>query len=209
MSTFSASAAAGPARPLAESIAPVHGQGRPTAWWGIVCMIMTEGTIFAGLIGSYFFLRASSPEWPQGGLEVPKLGLSIIFSLVLWGSSIPMIVAERGIKRGQQGALRVGLLLAFLMGAAFLLFTVYDFNELHFGWRTNAYGSIYYTTVGLHALHVLIGLAMSAVVQLKARMGKFSAERHMTVQVYALYWHFVDAVWVFVFASLVLSPHIR
>jgi heme/copper-type cytochrome/quinol oxidase subunit 3 len=56
---------------------------------------------------------------------------------------------------------------------------------------------------------VLIGLAMSAVVQLKARMGKFSAERHTTVQVYALYWHFVDAVWVFVFAAFILSPHIR
>jgi heme/copper-type cytochrome/quinol oxidase subunit 3 len=171
-------------------------------------MIMTEGTIFAGLIASYFFLRASSTEWPQGHLELPKLGSSIVFSLVLWGSSIPMIVAERGIKRGKQGALRGGLLLAFLMGAAFLVYTAYDFNQLHFGWRTNAYGSIFYTTVGLHALHVLIGLAMSGVVQIKAWQGKFSAQRHMTVQVYALYWHFVDAVWIFVFASFIVSPHL-
>jgi cytochrome c oxidase subunit III len=208
MSTVPATAGP-PAMALPQSVAPVEGQGRSTAWWGIVCVIMTEGTIFAGLIGTYFFLRASSPEWPQGGLELPRLGPAIIFSLVLWGSSIPMIVAERGIKHGHQGALRVGLFLAFVMGAAFLLFTAYDFNELHFGWRTNAYGSIYYTTVGLHALHVLIGLAMSVVVQLKARMGKFSAERHTTVQVYALYWHFVDAVWVFVFAAFILSPHIR
>src|SRR6266550_6080021 len=177
------------AHPAPDAVAPVHGQGRPTAWWGIVAVIMTEGTIFAGLIGTYFFLRASSPEWPQGHLELPKLGLSIVFSVVLWGSSIPMVLAERGIKRGRQGALRAGLLLAFLMGAAFLLFTIYDFNELHYGWRTNAYGSIYYTTVGLHALHVLVGLAMSGVVQIKAWQGKFSAERHTTVQVYALYWH--------------------
>jgi len=205
MSTVATTAAS----PAPDALTPVRGQGRSTPWWGVVALIMTEGTIFAGLIGSYFFLRASAKVWPPPGIEEPKLALSIIFSLVLWGSSIPMIVAERGIKRGHQGALRVGLFLAFLMGAAFLLFTVYDFNELHFGWRTNAYGSIYYTTVGLHALHVLIGLAMSAVVQLKARMGKFSAERHMTVQVYALYWHFVDAVWVFVFSAFILSPHIR
>ena len=193
----------------ADALTPVQGQGRPTAWWGIVCVIMTEGTIFAGLIASYFFLRASSTEWPQGHLELPKLGLSIVFSLVLWGSSIPMMVAERGIKRGKQGALRIGLLLSFLMGAAFLVYTASDFNGLHFGWRTNAYGSIFYTTVGLHALHVLIGLAMSGVVQIKAWQGKFSAQRHTTVQVYALYWHFVDAVWVFVFASFILSPHIK
>jgi heme/copper-type cytochrome/quinol oxidase subunit 3 len=204
MTALTASALPGP-----DSTTPVSGEGRSTPWWGIVALIMTEGTIFAGLIGTYFFLRASSPDWPQGHLEVPKLGLSIVFSLVLWGSSIPMVVAERGIKRGRQGALRVGLMLSFLMGAAFLLYTVYDFDELHFGWRTNAYGSIYYTTVGLHALHVLIGLAMSAVVQIKAWLGKFSAERHTTVQVYALYWHFVDAVWVFVFSAFILSPHLR
>src|SRR5207248_2398701 len=136
MSSITASAV-----PVPEAVTPVQGQGRSTPWWGVVALIMTEGTIFAGLIGTYFFLRASSPQWPQDHLEVPKLALSIVFSLVLWGSSVPMMVAERGIKRGRQRALRVGLLLSFLMGAAFLAFTVYDFNELHFGWRTNAYGS--------------------------------------------------------------------
>jgi len=194
---------------VSEALVPAKGQGRPTAWWGVVTLIMTEGTIFAGLLASYFFLRASSKEWPLGGLEEPHLKLSIIFSLVLWGSSIPMIVAERGIKRGKQGALRGGLMLAWFMGAAFLLYTIHDFQELHFGWRTNAYGSVFYTTIGLHALHVLIGLFMSAVVQIKAWQGKFSPDRHTTVQVYALYWHFVDVVWVFVFFSLILSPHIK
>src|SRR5206468_5911715 len=126
-----------------------------------------------------------------GGLEEPKLTLSIVFSVILWGSSIPMLVAERGIRRGRQGTLRIGLLLSFLMGAAFLAYTYYDFQDLHFGWRTNAYASIFYVTVGLHAFHVLIGLCMSGVVQTKSWLGKFSAERHATVEVYALYWHFV------------------
>jgi heme/copper-type cytochrome/quinol oxidase subunit 3 len=195
--------------PVTDALTPVRGQGRSTPWWGVVALIMTEGTIFAGLIGSYFFLRASVKVWPPPGIEEPKLTLSIIFSLVLWGSSIPMLVAERGIRRGSQRALRAGLLLAWTMGAGFLLFTLYDFNDLHFGWRDNAYGSIYYTTVGLHAFHVFVGLMMSAVVQIKAWQGKFSEERHVTVQVYAMYWHFVDAVWVFVFPTFILSPHIK
>ena len=150
--------------PAPDATVPAVTPGRSTAWWGIVLVIMTEGTIFAGLIASYFFLRASSREWPLGGLEKPELTQTLIFSLVLWGSSIPMFVAEQGIRKGNQRRLRIGLMLSFLMGAAFLLHTADDFDKLHFGWRTNAYGSIFYVTVGLHAMHVLVGLLMSAVV---------------------------------------------
>src|SRR4051812_40508692 len=157
--------------PVPEATVPVRGQGRSTAWWGMVCLIMTEATIFAGLIGSYFFLRAASKQWPPPGVEEPKVLLSLIFSFVLWGSSIPMVIAERGVKKGRDRALRFGLMGAWIMGAAFLLYSLYDFHELHFGWRDHAYGSIYYTTVGLHTLHVFVGLVMSVVVQIKAWQG--------------------------------------
>jgi heme/copper-type cytochrome/quinol oxidase subunit 3 len=197
------------ATPAPDATTPVRGQGRPTPWWGIVALIMTESTIFAGLIASYFFLRASANEWPIGGLEKPEVTSTLIFSFILWGSSIPMLIAERAVRRADDFRLRAGLMLSFLMGAAFLAHTWDDFDKLHFGWRTNAYGSIFYVTVGLHALHVLIGLLMSAVVQIKAWMGKFSPQKHTTVQVYALYWHFVDVVWLFVFPTFILSPHIR
>jgi len=206
MSTVSAAAAV---VPVPEATASVGGEGRPTPWWGMVCLIMTEATIFAGLIGSYFFYRAAAKQWPPPGIEEPKLTLSIIMSFVLWGSSIPMLVAERGIKRGNQRALRFGLMLAWIMGAAFLGYSMKDFSELHFRWGQNAYSSIFYTTVGLHAFHVFVGLVMSGVVQIKAWLGKFSEERHVTVQVYAMYWHFVDAVWVFVLPTFILSPHIK
>ncbi|MBV8386468.1 MAG: heme-copper oxidase subunit III [Acidimicrobiia bacterium] len=195
--------------PVPEATVPVKGEGRPTPWWGMVCLIMTEATLFAGLIGSYFFYRAASKQWPPPGIEEPKLTLSIIMSFVLWGSSIPMIFAERGIKRGNQARLRIGLIGAWIMGAAFLGYSMKDFSELHFRWGQNAYSSIYYTTVGLHTFHVFVGLVMSGVVQIKAWLGKFSEERHVTVQVYAMYWHFVDVVWLFVMPTFILSPHIK
>jgi len=201
--------AATPAVPVPEAMVPVKGEGRPTAWWGMVCLIMTESTIFAGLIGSYFFYRAASKQWPPPGVEEPKLLLTIIFSVVLWGSSIPMLVAERGIKRGNQRALRFGLMAAWLMGAAFVGYSMKDFSDLKFRWGENAYSSIFYTTVGLHTFHVFVGLMMSIVVQIKAWLGKFSEERHVTVQVYAMYWHFVDVVWLFVMPTFILSPHIK
>ena len=205
MSTVAASAAV----PVPEATVPVKGEGRSTPWWGMVCLIMTEGTIFAALIASYFFYRAASKQWPPPGIEQPKLTLSIIMSFVLWGSSIPMVFAERGIKHGNQTRLRLGLMAAWIMGAAFLGYSMKDFAELKFRWGENAYSSIYYTTVGLHTFHVFVGLVMSTVVQIKAWLGKFSEERHVTVQVYGMYWHFVDAVWLFVMPTFILSPHIK
>jgi cytochrome c oxidase subunit 3 len=196
-------------RPRVIEVQPAIRRGYSTAWWGMVCMIATEGMIFAILIASYFFLRATNKQWPPPGVEVPNLTLVIPFSLVLWGSSIPVFRAEHAIRRGDQRGLRIGLLVGSLMGLAFVAYTIKDFQDLHFGWRDHAYGSIFYITVGLHATHVVIGLLMSLIVQIKAWQGKFSAERHVTVEVFSLYWHFVDAVWLFVFPVFFLSPHIR
>jgi heme/copper-type cytochrome/quinol oxidase subunit 3 len=180
---------------------PVHS----TAWWAMATVIATEGMVFVILLGAYFFLRASAPQWPQGGISPPELKLSVPFSFVLWGSSIPIFYAEAAIRRGSQRGLRVGLLISAVMGLAFVAYTFFAFQDLTFGWRDNAYGSIFYLIVGLHILHVVVGLCMNAVVQIKAWQGKFTATRHTSVEVFGLYWHFVDAVWLFVFLSLFLS----
>jgi heme/copper-type cytochrome/quinol oxidase subunit 3 len=180
-------------------------RGYPLGWWGMVVLIATEATVFLGLLGSYFYLRAGSAEWPQGGIEPPELLDISIFTVVLLASTFPVLWAESAIERGRVGHMRVALLIAWLMGAAFLAHQVWEYAHLDFGIRDNAYASIFLVTTGLHGLHVLAGLLISAVVQLKARLGQFTADRHLTVSVFALYWHFVDVVWVFVFSSLYLS----
>jgi heme/copper-type cytochrome/quinol oxidase subunit 3 len=195
--------------PLETLTSPSTRRGYGTAWWGMSILILTEGMVFAILLASYFFLRAASRTWPLAGIELPELRLAIPFSAVLWGSSLPIFWAEAGLRRGDVTRLRIGLALSFVMGAAFLGYTLHDFQSLTFGWRDNAYGSIFYVIVGLHALHVVIGLAMNLVVQLKASLGRLSGGRHASVEVFALYWHFVDVVWVFVFASLIVGPHLR
>ncbi|MBW3610354.1 MAG: cytochrome c oxidase subunit 3 [Actinobacteria bacterium] len=179
-----------------------------TGWWGMVVLIMTEAMIFAALLSSYFFVRASSPEWPLGEIEPPELARISLFTVVLLGSSLPIFWAEAGIRNGNQRRLRVGLLLSFLLGATFMVNLGFEYDELHFGARDNAYGSLYYAITGLHGLHVFVGLLMNLIVQIKAWQGKFSAERHLTVEVFGLYWHFVDVVWIFVFSSLYVSLHL-
>jgi heme/copper-type cytochrome/quinol oxidase subunit 3 len=189
--------------------ATVSGRPRPTAWWGMAMLIATEATIFAGLLASYFFIRASAKEWPLGGIEAPHLTRISLFTVVLLGSSVPLFWAEAGIKGGLVGRLRVGLLLSFLLGLVFMVNQVLEYEELTFGVRDNAYASLFYAITGLHGLHVFIGLVMNLVVQAKAWKGRITAERHLTAQVFSMYWHFVDVVWIFVFSSLYLSPHIR
>jgi heme/copper-type cytochrome/quinol oxidase subunit 3 len=193
----------------AAPAAPASVRGRPTGWWGMMVLIATEGTIFLGLLSAYFFIRASSRSWPQGGIEPPELKLIVPFTVVLLASSLPLFWGEHAIARGRQGALRAALAISFVLGLAFLLNQVKEYRDLTFGLRDNAYASLFYVITGLHGLHVAIGLLMNLVVQLKAWMGKFTPERHLTVTVFSLYWHFVDVVWIFVFSSLYLSAHVR
>jgi heme/copper-type cytochrome/quinol oxidase subunit 3 len=192
-----------------DVVRPARRRGYSTAWWGMMILITTEAMVFLILLAAYFFLRASSPRWPPAGVELPNLSFSIPFSFVLWGSSAPIFWVDAVIGKGQMGKVKTGLLISFLMGLSFVGYTISDFNGLHFGWRDNAYSSAFYTIVGLHLLHVIIGLFINLVVQLKVWGGKISAARHITVDVFSLYWHFVDAVWLFVWPSLFLSPHIR
>jgi heme/copper-type cytochrome/quinol oxidase subunit 3 len=192
----------------ATAIAPAR-EGYRVGWWGMVAVIATEATVFLALLASYFFLRAGSQEWPQGGIEPPDLTRISVFTVILLGSSLPLFWAEHAIAHDRLRQFRVAVLISFAMGTAFLVNQVFEFRDLPFSARDNAYASIFVVTTGLHGLHVLVGLAISVLVQLKAFLGRFAADRHLTVSVYVLYWHFVDVVWIFVFVSLYLSPHWR
>jgi heme/copper-type cytochrome/quinol oxidase subunit 3 len=215
VSAEAVSAVTGPGRVTPRTVAvpppePSRHAGYGRGFWGVAVLIATEGMLFLALVATYFFLRATSNAWPPAGIELPKLDARAwIFTAVLLGSSIPILVAEPAVKRGQMRMVGIALALSALMGAAFLVNTIIDFRDLTFGWGTNAYGSIYYVIVGLHATHVAAGLAISIVVQVKLWRRLVDAEHHTSVEVFSLYWHFVDAVWIVVFTTVFISPHLR
>lgn len=184
-------------------------RGRTIAWWGVVAVIATEATIFVAMLGAYAFVRATSPTWPQGGLEEPKLPVISAFTVVLLASSLPLFVAEHAMAKGRLRTVRICLAITFVLGAAFLANQGREYQDLHFGLRDNAYASLFYLITGLHGLHVLVGLLLNLVVQARAATGRLSAERHGMLVVYDLYWHFVDVVWIAVFSTLYLSVSLR
>jgi heme/copper-type cytochrome/quinol oxidase subunit 3 len=198
---------------MMDEVLPVHAAGpRSLAWWGMVWLILTESVLFATLILAYFFLRfRGSASWPPGDIEKPTLALPLVMSAILWSSSLPVHLAERGIRRGSQRALRFGLAAGWILGAVFLAMQLgmeYPEKLSEFKPTTNAYGSLFFTITGFHATHVVVGLGVSLWVQVRAWLGAFDEERHVSVQNFAMYWHFVDTVWLFVLLTIYVSPNL-
>lgn len=144
--------------------------------------------------------------WPPAGIEPLKLLWPIIGTIVLLASIIPMQRADSGIKHGKQGQLKLGLAIGFVLGAVFIGTQIRKYSRETFGFGDNSYSSLFYGITGLHGIHVISALMMNLVVQVRAWLGHFGPRRRLAVQNAVLYSHFVDVVWIFVFASLYLSP---
>ncbi len=182
--------------------------GRSPAWWGMWTLILTELMLFTALLLSYFYIRSGYSDWPPIGIKRPEMLFSTIATVILLGSSIPMAWADSSIRRGNVGSLKLGLALAMMLGAIFIGLQIFELTRLDFTPRTNAYGSLFVTITSVHTAHLLVGILMSGYLLVRAFLGHFNARRHLAVQNVALYWHFVDVVWIAIFTSLHISPHI-
>ncbi len=178
----------------------------PAGKFGMWVFLISEIMLFTGLIGSYLVLRLGSAGWPKPGtiLNTPLLGLN---TLVLLSSSLTMALALDAIRQGKQAALKRYLLCTTLLGSAFLAIKGYDYVHM---WRhgftisSSLFGSCYYLLTGFHGLHVLSGVILMLYLLTAASRGAFSASAYGRVEYSGLYWHFIDIVWVILFAILCL-----
>jgi heme/copper-type cytochrome/quinol oxidase subunit 3 len=191
-------------RPLPIRLSGTHSPG----WWGMLFFCATEAMLFACFLAAYFFLRGSVEAFgAEGGRYVP-LGRPLVMTALLLSSSATGWWAEQGIKRGDTGRLKIGLALTFVLGAAFLAIQGFEYAAKTTDLSTSAYDSLFYTITGFHGAHVAVGLLMNLYVQARAWRGHFEVARHDAVSNAMLYWHFVDGVWLFILASLYLSPRL-
>ena len=187
---------------------PVGASGRRSVgWWGMACLVVTESAFFAYLLFSYFYLASiASNPWPS---EVPRLGLPLVNTAILLASSVAVVSAERGIRAGNIARLRIGVAMAIGLGILFVALQAVEYGREKASPTHDAYGSLFYTITGFHGAHVFVGLVMLSVVLIRALRGHFAKGRHEATSNVALYWHFVDAVWLAVFTSLYVTPHLR
>ena len=178
----------------------------PVGKFGMWVFLVSEIMFFTGLIGSYIVLRLGSPSWPRPGeiLNTPLLGVNTV---VLLSSSLTMVLALSAAWQDRQRTLKRYLLLTALLGLTFLGIKGYDYLHMwHQGFTMSAslLGSCYYLLTGFHALHVLSGVILLLYLFAAASRGAFSAVNYGRIEYSGLYWHFIDIVWVILFAILCL-----
>jgi cytochrome c oxidase subunit 3 len=182
---------------------PEH-ERTPMLTVGTVVWLASELMFFSGLFAAYFTLRAASKgPWPPPGVEL-DVALSGAFTLALVASSGSMQLAVRAIAAGRLGAFRAWIAVTLALAAAFVANQAHEWATLGFSVSSHAYGSAFYVMTGFHGLHVIGG--MLAMVLLLGRAGsrRFGAAELPAVEMVSYYWHFVDVVWVALWATLFL-----
>jgi cytochrome c oxidase subunit 3 len=169
---------------------------------GVKLGILSEVMLFGALFAAYFVIRGESRGWPPvAGLERPELLLPGLNTLLLVSSSGTMQWAVRAARGGDRSQIVRWLGLTLLLGGVFIVVQGYEFATNGFGLDAGVFGSTFYILTGFHGAHVLAGLGLIAIVTNRARRGLVSAERHTAVEATSYYWHFVDAVWLFLFST--------
>ena len=173
----------------------------------MMIFILSEAMLFLMLFFAYFYLSRNHPRWPMH--PPPKLLLASIMLVILLASSAVLYWAELAAERGADRLARSGIAVTLVLAVAFVTLQAMEYrNHLQTLTPTSdAYGSIFYTITSFHALHLLLGMAMLAYVLLLPALAHTARPPHRPLTNAAMYWHFVDAVWIVIVAVLYVAPH--
>jgi heme/copper-type cytochrome/quinol oxidase subunit 3 len=171
----------------------------------MVLFIASETMFFGALFGAYFTLRGETAVWPPSGvhLDLAEMGLA---TAILLGSSVPAHLAAHELRAGHGVAAVRRLLLTAVMGLAFLGLKLHDWATAGFTVAAHAYGTIFFTLTGFHALHMVVGVILLIGLAAKVAGGAYGARESGPgsggPDAVIYYWHFVDAVWIGVFSTI-------
>jgi cytochrome c oxidase subunit III len=171
--------------------------------FGTILFLASEMLFFGGLFAAYLTLRAETSTWPPTGVEL-DVALATAGTAMLLASSFTF---QRGISAGRAGratGLRSWTIVTMGLGLAFLGVQLYDWTHLDFSVSSHAYGTLFYTMTGFHGLHVLAGVLLMAVVLGRSAQGAYRGGDVQGAEAAAYYWHFVDVVWIALYATLFL-----
>jgi cytochrome c oxidase subunit 3 len=193
--------------PALEKLPPHGSLTRPNmVSVGTIVWLSSELMFFASLFAIYFTLRSvSGPEVWGEGTHFLNLPYASVFTIILVASSATCQLGVFAAERGDVYGLRRWYVLTLVMGTIFVFGQINEYRELvHEGLTiaSSPYGSIFYLTTGFHGLHVIGGLFAFVLVLLRSTVGRFSHEKATSAIVTSYYWHFVDVVWIGLFATI-------
>jgi cytochrome c oxidase subunit 3/cytochrome o ubiquinol oxidase subunit 3 len=177
----------------------------------------SECLLFGGLISTYLLYRYKLHSFPGfENVHVNRLGAHIydipftsVSSFVLLMSSLTMVLAHSALTRNDHQRTRIWLMSTALLGATFISGQVYEFTAFYregLGYTTNIFSSAFFTLTGFHGVHVTVGIVMLLSMYVHSVRGRLTAANAERLEIIGLYWHFVDVVWVVIFAVVYLIP---
>jgi cytochrome c oxidase subunit 3 len=179
----------------------------PAVVLGMFLFIASEAMLFGSFFTAYFFVRVVNPgapeTWPPEPFHFPVF-VAGVNTAVLVTSSFTMHWALQSIKRGERSGLKGGLVLTIAMGLAFLLTQAIEYAHIGFNTGDGAFASAFFGLTGLHGAHVFVGLTILTIMAVRSFRGHFTPEHHHGVELAGIYWHFVDIMWLIVYATVYL-----
>jgi cytochrome c oxidase subunit 3 len=204
---------------LAHQFDDVH-QQRQAVTLGMWAFLVTEVMMFGGLFAGYMVYKFKYTAAFMEASNLLNFKLGAINTAVLICSSLTMVLAVHAAQVGKRKAIAGYLLATILLGCVFFTIKYFEYAEkwehhlvpgTHFNWtgetaplHAHVFFSFYFVMTGLHAVHMIIGVAILAVIAIKALRGRYSPRYYSPVDISGLYWHFVDIVWIFLFPLLYL-----
>jgi heme/copper-type cytochrome/quinol oxidase subunit 3 len=171
---------------------------------GMVLFVASEAMFFAAFFGGYFTIRANAKVWPPPGIPHLKIDIASILTVILVTSSLVIQLSLRSIRKGDQRKAVVFLGVTIALGIAFLLLQLYDYSTLGFGVKDGTFGTLFYVMTGIHMAHVFGGVVFLSLVFGQAMGGLLSPSNHDSLAAGAIYWDFVDVVWLLLFTTFYL-----
>ncbi|RWK16566.1 cytochrome C oxidase subunit III [Mesorhizobium sp. M1C.F.Ca.ET.193.01.1.1] len=188
---------------------PPNGLGPASlSWWGTLAFMLIEGTGFALSIVVYLYLMSLAPRWPLSSAP-PDLLAGTTLTAFLVVSLVPNIFLARWARDKNLLKVRIGLIVMSLLGIVPLILRAFEFPAMHIMWDQNAYGSIVWVMLGLHTTHILTDLVETLVLTclMFSRHGD-NPRRFGDVSDNAMYWNFVVATWLPMYACLYWVPRL-
>jgi cytochrome c oxidase subunit III len=188
---------------------PAHPTGIDAPeWWGIVGLVVIEAIVFTGAMASYFHLKVVNDAWPPAFIGEPELLLPTLNTLILLLSTIPVWLGVRQMRRGSVRTAMVGMPIAMVMLLVFLGLKVYEYAGHDWGISSHAYGSAVMLMTGLHMAHVGAVILKTAVIIVYLRSRRIEPRRMVPLEANAVYYYFVAGIWVPLYATIYLAPHL-
>jgi cytochrome c oxidase subunit III len=162
-----------------------------------------DASLFAGEEQQVARVQFTGGHWPPQGVEVfDPWHLPLLNTLILLTSGTTVTWAHHALLHNDRRGLKLGLALTIVLGALFTCIQAYEYAHAAFSFGGSIYGSTFFMATGFHGFHVIVGTIFLTVCLVRAFLGHFSPQQHFGFEAAAWYWHFVDVVWLFLFACI-------